>query len=201
MIVIPTTDTLPMVVRADHVPGPSQGEWTYDDYAALPEDGNRYEIIDGVLYMAPSPNIAHQDSAGSFYYYLRTHIQNKGLGRVLIAPIDVEFAPKVTTQPDVLVVLNDNISIITKGKIMGAPDLVVEIASPGTATYDRNTKLNTYAHYGVKEYWIAEPITRTVELLILEQGAYRTIGIYQGQAKLPSKIVPDLPVRIEEFFV
>jgi Uma2 family endonuclease len=64
---------VPMVMPADHMPGPEQGHWTYKDYAALPDDGHRYEIVDGVLYMAPSPNEWHQTNAGRLFRYLSTY--------------------------------------------------------------------------------------------------------------------------------
>lgn len=196
-----TSDVLPIVAPADHIPGPTQGQWTYADYAKIPNDGHRYEIIDGVLFMAPSPSFSHQDANGHFFHYLFTHVQLAGLGKVVIAPFDVELSPKFIVQPDVIVVLNANLSIITPSKIVGAPDLVVEISSPGTATYDRNTKLRAYAQAGIAEYWIADPAAHTVELLRLDQGSYRTIGVYQGKALLPSQVVPNLPVQVQQFFV
>lgn len=195
-----TSDVLPIVAPADHIPGPAQGQWTYADYAKIPDDGHRYEIIDGVLFMAPSPSFSHQSSNLRFASYLFTHAELAGLGRVIAAPFDVELSPKFIVQPDVIVVLNANLSIITPSKIVGAPDLVVEISSPGTATYDRNTKLRAYSQAGISEYWIADPAAHTVELLRLDQGSYRTIGVYQGKALLPSQVVPNLPVQVQQFF-
>src|SRR5581483_12513463 len=128
---------------------------------------NRYEIIDGVLYMAPSPSTAHQGSTGLFHWYLMAHVQFAGLGRVFVAPFDVELAPGITVQPDVIVVLTEHLSIITESHIVGAPDIVVEIASPGTVGYDRRTKQDAYAHAGVREYWLADPRAKTVEILCL----------------------------------
>jgi Uma2 family endonuclease len=128
------------------------------------------------------------------------HIQLTGLGKVYAAPYDVEFAPNVVVQPDIIVVLNANSGVRTPSKIVGTPDLIVEVASPGTASYDRRGKQDIYARYGVPEYWIADPHARTVELLVLENGAYRTVGVYQGQATLPSQVMPNLPVRVEQFF-
>ena len=98
------TDMLPVVMPADHVHGPPQGRWTYADYAALPDDGCRYEVVDGVLYMAPAPDIAHQQALGWFVFALITHVQLTGAGRVFSAPYDVELAPGVNVQPDVVVV-------------------------------------------------------------------------------------------------
>jgi Uma2 family endonuclease len=194
------TNVLPVVTPADHVAGPSQGLWTYTDYAALPDDGHRYEIIEGVLYMPPSPNEAHQSASRWFVFYLTTHVHLTGLGRVYSAPFDVELVPNVVVQPDVIVVLHTNQGVITPSHIIGVPDLLIEIASPGTVGYDRRTKQDTYARAGVPEYWIADPAARTVELLQLHQRAYHSLGVFQGQALLPSRVVPGLPVRVEQFF-
>ena len=191
---------VPMVVPADDIPGPRQGHWTYQEYAAIPNDGHRYEIVDGVLYMAPSPNKGHQNAAGEIFSYLRTHVKLTGLGQVYIAPFDVELAPGTVVQPDVIVVLNPNLGIITESRIIGAPDLAVEVSSPGTVGHDRDKKQRAYAHAGVPEYWIADPWSRTVEVLTLEEGEYRSRGVFEGKAILPSKIVPVFLVHVEQFF-
>ena len=189
-----------MVMPADHMPGPEQGHWTYKDYAALPDDGHRYEIVDGVLYMAPSPNKGHQNAAFEIASYLRTHVKLAGLGQVYIAPFDVELNPRTVVQPDVVVVLNQNLDRITESRIIGAPDLVVEVSSPGTVGYEREKKQRAYALAGVPEYWIADPWSRTVEVLTLEEGGYRSLGVFEGKAVLPSEVVPDFLVHVEQFF-
>ncbi len=189
-----------MVVPADDMPGPGQGHWTYKDYAALPDDGHRYEIVDGVLYMAPSPNRGHQNAALEIASYLRTHIKLAGLGQVYIAPFDVELGSRTVVQPDVIVVLNPNHDRITESRIIGAPDFVVEVSSPGSVGYDREKKQSAYARAGVPEYWIADPWSRTVEVPTLEAGAYRSLGVYEGKAVLPSQVVPDFLVHVEQFF-
>src|SRR6266550_3426568 len=85
-------------------------------------------------------------------------------------------------------------------EIIGAPDLVVEVASPSTAAYDRLTKYEKYAHAGIREYWLVKPTSRSVEVLVLEGREYRSLGIFRGEQTLPSRIVPDLPVGVERFF-
>ena len=193
-------DVLPMVRRANEVAGPPQGCWTYDDYARIPDDGRRYEIIDGVLYMAPSPSEPHQGAINFFIIHLMTHIYFTGLGRVYAAPFDVQLAPRVVVQPDIVVVLKENLGIVTHARIVGAPDLVVEIASPGTSGYDRRQKQDAYARAGVREYWHADPINRTIEPLSLVGGAYESLGVFRGKALLPTAVIPGLPVPVEQFF-
>jgi Uma2 family endonuclease len=194
------SQTLPMVVRADSVPGCKQGHWTYASYAAIPDDGKRYEVVDGVLYMAPAPGMRHQGSSALFTAHLVTHVQFAGFGRVFSAPCDLELASRTVMQPDIIVVLNDNLSIITETRIIGAPDLVSEIASPGTAGYDRRTKQDAYTHAGDREYWIADPYARTIEVLELTDDGYLSAGIFEGEAMLPSRVLPELPVPVSQFF-
>ncbi len=192
-----------MVVRADHVSGPPQGCWTYEDYAALPDDGNRYEIIDGVLYLMPSPAERHQAASVNFTFELVSYLRQTGLGRLFHAPFDVELplTPTVTVQPDIVVVLHANQGIITRSRIRGVPDLVIEILSPGTMGYDRRVKQDAYARAGVPEVWFADPANTTVELLALEDGACRSLGVFTGTARLPSRVLPDLPTPVDRFFI
>ena len=194
------TDELSVVTPADWVPGPPQGSWTYDDYAALPDDGRRYEIVNGVLVMAPAPTPEHQDIVGEIYVALRAYVKLAGLGRVFMGPLDVQLSPENTFQPDLVVLLNAHLDRVAEKKISGAPDLAVEIASPSTAAYDRLTKYETYAQAGITEYWIVKPTRRTVEVLVLERGAYRSLGVFSEQATLPSRVIPGLPVGVEQFF-
>jgi Uma2 family endonuclease len=189
-----------MVMPADWVPGPEQGSWTYDDYAALPGDGRRYEIVNGVLVMAPAPNRAHQDAVLRIAHYLLMHVEFAGLGKVMIAPFDVQLSSEDVFQPDVFVVLNAHLERVQEKKFMGVPDLVVEVASPSTAVYDRLTKFEKYAQAGIPEYWLANANARTIQVLVLERGEYRSLGIFRGEQVLLSRIVPNLPIGVEKFF-
>ncbi len=195
-----TSENVKMVTLADWVAGPKQGEWTYNTYATLPDNGQRYEIVNGVLVMAPSPDGPHQDAALRIAHYLLVHVEFAGLGKVRISPSDVELSPDNVYQPDVFVVLKAHLDRVYTKRVVGSPDLVVEIASPSTAVYDRLTKYETYARFGVPEYWIAKDDVRTIEVLVLENGKYRSLGIFSGQETLPSRIVPGLPVQIDQFF-
>ena len=134
-----------MVLPADWVPGPEQGSWTYDDYASLPDDGQRYEIVNGVLVMAPAPDGPHQDAVLRIAHYLLVHIEFAGLGKVRVAPFDVELSSKNVFQPDVFIVLNAHLSRMQKKKMIGAPDLVVEVASPSTVLFDVQRQKGTYS--------------------------------------------------------
>lgn len=195
-------EKLAIVVPADQVSGPKQGYWSYDDYAALADDGERYEVVDGVLLMAPAPNPMHQSISGRLYFNLYQHVDLNGLGRVFYAPLDVQLAPNTVVQPDLLVLLNANLGKITKSRIVGAPDLVIEIAPPGTAAYDRLSKFQAYARAGVEEYWIVNPERRSIEVAFLRDGEYVVQGAFLDKDTLPSRIVPGIAsVSVEQFFL
>ena len=195
-----TSDVPQVVTLADWVPGPQQGDWTYDQYAALPYDGKRYEIVNGVLLMAPSPTGPHQDTVGEVFLHLRSHLKLTGLGLVRLAPFDVELTPKDVFQPDIFVVMNTHLDRVLEKKVAGAPDLVVEVASPGTVAYDRLTKYDTYERAGVLEYWIINLDRRTVEIFVLEDDTYHSLGVFHGEQKVPSRLISWLSVRAEQFF-
>ena len=150
--------------------------------------------------MPPSPGEAHQSANRWFVYYFTQHLHLAGKGFVYGPPFDVELAPDVVVQPDLIVILDTNQGVITPSRIVGPPDLLIEIASPGTVGYDRRSKQDAYARAGVPEYWIADPMAQTIEVLVLDQGSYRSLGVFHGKVMLPSKVVPGLPVRAEQFF-
>jgi Uma2 family endonuclease len=191
----------PMPIPANDIPGPKQGEWTYSHYAALPDEGKRYEIIDGVLYlMPPSPNESHQGVVAWLVMYLMIHIKVAGRGNVYPAPFDVELTFNTVVQPDIVVVLNESLQKIIPSHVVGAPDLVVEVLSPGTARHDRVKKYNAYARARVREYWIVDPRKETVEVMSLEGETYHAIGVFSGEQKIPSLVIPDFPVQVKQFF-
>lgn len=191
-----------VIIPADALAGPQQGHWTYEEYAALPADGRRYEVMDGVLLMAPSPSPAHQNVVKWLTFYLTQYVDLTGQGKVFAAPLDVELAPNQIVQPDVFVLLQTSLAKITAKRVIGAPDLVVEVSSPATAVYDRLNKLTAYAHARVTEYWIVNCERQTIEVWWLSSGTYSSQGIFTGSATIPSQIVPAIQsIRIDQLFV
>jgi len=114
--------------------------------------------------------------------YINATIGFEELGRVFSGPLDVELSDNNVVQPDVLVVLKQHRDRIRKTHIIGAPDLVIEIASPSTARHDQRAKLDAYASAGVPEYWVIDPDAQTVKLLILKNGVYCSRGVFSGQS-------------------
>lgn len=196
-----TMARFPTVIRADWVPGPPQGQWTYADYAAIPDDGNRYEVLKGVLYMSPAPTPPHQRVSVRLTVFLFQFVEAAGYGQVFHAPTDVELGPGDIVQPDEFVLLNANIGQVGDKRVFGAPDLVIEILSPSTMYHDLHGKLDAYERAGVPECWIVNPGERTVELFVLENGMYRSMGAFQGDDVLPTQIVPDWSVPVGQLFM
>jgi len=195
-----TTARFLTVVPADLVPGPPQGQWTYADYAAIPDDGKRYEVLKGVLYMSPAPTPGHQSISVRLVAFLFQFVEAVGVGRVFHAPTDVELAPEDIVQPDVFVLLNTSLEQIGEKRVFGGPDLVVEVLSPSTMSDDLHGKRDAYERAQVLEYWIVNPGERVVELFTLENGVYRSLGAFQGDDVLPTRIVPDWSVPVERLF-
>ncbi len=193
-------DNLQVTTLADWVPGPNQGDWTYNEYLNLPDDGKRYEIADGVLLLTPSSTGSHQDTIGEVCFYLRSHIKLAGLGLVIQAPFIVELSAKDVFQPDIFVVMNAHLDRVQEKKVVGAPDLVVEVSTSGTAAFDRLTRYDTYEYTGVQEYWILNLERRTVEIFVLEGDEYHSLGVFHGEQKVPSLLISWLSVRVDQFF-
>ena len=196
-----TTAKFPTVVPADWIPGPPQGQWTYVDYVAIPDDGNRYEVLKGVLYMSPAPTPSHQRISVRLTALLFQFVEAAGYGQVFHAPTDVELSPGDIVQPDEFVLLNANIGQVGDKRVSGAPDLIVEILSPSTMYHHLHGKLDAYERAQVPECWIVNPGERTVELFVLENETYRSLGAFQGDNVLPTQIVPDWSVPVERLFV
>jgi Uma2 family endonuclease len=139
------------------------GEWTAELARTLPDDGNRYEVLDGELFVTPAPALLHQRALLELYSRLRPYVGAHGLGEVLLSPADIEFSPKRLLQPD-LFVLPDlpGVRHRTWGDVRGLL-LAVEALSPSTARADRIKKRHIYQDEGVPEYWIVDLDTRAVE--------------------------------------
>ena len=149
---------------------PPQGKWTYEDYLRLPDDGMIYEIIKGELHMSPAPEPIHQEDKGNLFAFFWNFSRQHDVGRPYDAPIDV-ILPGLTSpvQPDVLFIVKERLHIVKKGRIEGAPDIMVEVLSPWNWYRDRSEKFSVYAEAGVREYWIVDPKMRAIELFVLRE--------------------------------
>jgi Uma2 family endonuclease len=172
-----------MALPADTVP--TNGPFTVDDLEAVPEDGRRYELIDGMLYVSPAPNFAHQEVAGALYVTLR-QVCPKDL-QVVIAPFEWRNSDDTALQPDVLVARREDLFAVEDTKyLLKPPLLAVEVQSPSTRRYDRLTKLSAYQDGGVGSYWLIDPNPHdpSVTVLELKGDCYTEVARLAGDERL-----------------
>jgi Uma2 family endonuclease len=173
---------------------------TLADLRALPE-GTLAQLIDGEIIMSPAPSVLHQHIVSTLGRLLGNFAVEHGLGAVFVSPIDVVLAGgSQSFQPDVVFVAYERRGIIGVQEIEGAPDLVVEVLSPSTGYYDLTQKRDAYEHAGVREYWIVDPERRTVEVLTLEDGAYRTAATAERKGRVASVLLDGFEVEAEALY-
>ncbi len=173
---------------------------TYQDYINLPEDGNRYEVINGELIMVAAPNTGHQFVSGNIYFELYRFIQKRKIGKILDAPVDVLLSESNVVQPDIFFVSKENSKIVTEKNISGAPDMVIEIISPSTAYYDLLEKKELYAVHGVREYWIVEPKKMWIEVYINQNGKFEVDQRVEQTGIIRSIIIKDFSLNLANVF-
>lgn len=182
---------------------PAQGEWTYKEYKRLPDDGRRYEIIQGALYATAAPNFDHQYTFGEIFATLRARVREHQLGIVISAPFEVRL-PGIArvVQPDVLFIASERVPRPGATGFTGAPDLVVEVLSRATARTDKVVKFSAYERAGVHEYWLVDPRTRSVEVYSLsEEGTYEMTGQYTSGETVTSTVLSDLTLPVDDLFL
>ena len=172
-------------------------KFTYEDYINLPEsEERRYELIAGEIHMVPSPTPNHQSCVFRLAKVLDDFVLEHELGSVHIAPLDVVLSKEDVLQPDILFISKGRESIITERNIQGAPDLVVEVLSPGTADRDRTLKRTRYLKFGVREYWIVDPESKSIEVLKAGQSDFETVRVYSEGATATSPILEGIQVDV-----
>jgi Uma2 family endonuclease len=174
---------------------------TYDDYCELPNDRNRYEILDGDLSVTPAPRVNHQRISRRLLRFLDDHVVANNLGEIFAAPIDVILAPTTVVQPDLIFIAHDRAHIVTERAIEGAPTLVVEILSPTTQQTDRVTKAQLYAKYGVPNYWLIDPGQHTFEAYELAGDHYVITASMKSDDEFHPSRFPGLTIRLADLWV
>ena len=175
------------------------GPLTVDDYERLTTDTDiRYELIDGVLIEMPAPTIFHQLLSVQYFMLLQLFVQARELGKVLYAPVDVELAPRVVLQPDIVFVSTGNAAVLQRKRIIGAPDLVVELSSPATQARDLGRKRELYEQAGIREYWYVDVEARTQTVWRLEEGRFVVASPEGGRIRSP--LLPELEIDVAAIF-
>ena len=168
-----------------------------EDIWDTPDDGKRYEVIDGDLYMTPPPVEIHQRGAGNLYGYTWQYLRADPIGVVYMAPIGLTLDDSNGLQPDVVYVSNERRGVIKERGLEGAPDLVVEVLSPSTEARDRGVKLRRYAAAGIPYYWLLAPRTRSLEAYVLTDAGYELIGTYGPGGAFRPELFPGLEIPID----
>ena len=177
-----------------------QGIATYRDLWHAPDDGNRWEIINGEVYVSPAPYVSHQEVVFNLAVIVRRHVDRRRLGRVFIAPIGVVLGKPSGVQPDIVFVAQQHRSIIQDKGIFGAPDLLVEVLSTFTASRDRVMKKDLYARSGVRHYWLVDPRKQTLQALRLEDGAYAVESEVGTRGTFRPTLFPGLAICMRDVF-
>jgi len=176
-------------------------KWTYEDYLNLPNDGRRYEIIEGVLYVSNAPDIDHQFTVVKLVSQMDVFVTQNQLGYVLTAPFEVHLSEKTRpVQPDVLFIKAERWPAPGAKYFNGAPDLIVEVLSPSTRRVDQSIKFRAYEKAEVAEYWIIDPKTRLVQLYRIDNQEYVLIGEFMGDEIIESKVLPGLKIMTDSLF-
>ncbi len=189
---------VPVALEAERKWPPRQGEWTYEDWCRLPDDGWQYEVIDGVLYMNPAPTTTHQRISRNLEFAFWLFARDEQAGEVFDAPTDVYLPGQETpVQPDLLFISAEREDIISERGIEAAPDIVVEILSPRNWWQDRRVKMPLYEETGVKEFWIVDPDEQDIEVYVLREGRYALLNRWGPGEVAQSDVLSGFDVAVD----
>ncbi len=174
---------------------------TAEEYYQLPEGPPYFQLIDGELFTSPSPHFFHQEIILNIAFALRAYLLKNPIGKVIVAPSDVEFDKDNVFQPDVFFIRKERLGIVDKHGAKGAPDLVVEVISGSTGRLDLGPKRMVYAQRGVLEYWVVLPASRTVEVYRLPESADYPAETLAEDVSLMTPLLPGLELSLAEVFV
>jgi Uma2 family endonuclease len=189
---------------SDRVKPASPGvKLTYDDFLLFPDDGQRHELIDGEHYVTPSPNTKHQRVSGNLHLLIGSWLEIHQVGRVFYAPYDVVFSNFDVVEPDLLYLSNERMAeVVTPQHVRGAPEIVIEIGSPGTRKRDETIKKRLYERSGVSEYWVIDPELDVVRVYRRgEEGFGRAIELSsEADDSLTTPLLPGLEMPLRRIF-
>jgi Uma2 family endonuclease len=173
---------------------------THHDLDDTPDDGNRYELIDGTLYVSPFPTSAHQHVITRLVVILGSYVQERQLGKVFISGLKVVLDERTGVGPDLVYISRTRLDGLAKDGYYGAPDLLVEVLSskPGLDTQVKKAK---YARAGVPHYWIIDPERRLVTIYRLEGSRYRRAAEHRDENTFEHELFPGLSISLEDLWL
>jgi Uma2 family endonuclease len=175
---------------------------TNADLECLPDDGNRYELIEGELYTSPNPDLIHQRVLGRLYTSFARFLDENQIGEIIYSP-GVIFSDYDGVIPDLVYLSNQRRNEVATGeRIYGAPTLVIEILSPGSQNSDRDRKLKLklYSKFGVEEYWIVDPRKRAVEVYRREAETLKLFTTFVSDENITTPLLPGFDSAVRSFF-
>ena len=177
-------------------------KFTYEDLLNFPGDGKRHEIMDGEHFVTPAPTIKHQRLAANLQGRLWAYLNDRPIGEVFAAPCDVVLSDLDVVEPDLLYISRERTGILTADHVRGAPDLVVEILSPGTRRTDEVTKRRLYERFGVQEYWVVDPELDAIKVYRRVEGAFVRVEELSAEAggTLTTPLLPGFAVSLAAVF-
>ena len=173
--------------------------FTYGDYLALPQNGPRYQLVDGDLIVSPSPTSRHQRILARLFRILANHIAARRLGEIFCAPLDVQWSEHDATQPDLLFVAEGRRGRVGRRGVTGPPDLAVEILSEDREMY-LDVKRKLYARHGLPEYWVVDPEAGVLFLYRLQEDPAAPFRTFGSADRLESPSFPGLTVDLRDVF-
>lgn len=175
---------------------------TNADLECMPDDGNRYELIEGELYVSTAPDLIHQRAVGKIYTAFTKYLEEHPIGEILFGP-GVILSDYDGVIPDLVYLSNQRREEIASGeRIYGAPNQVIEILSPGTQNRerDRKLKLKLYSKFGVEEYWIVDPRVRAIEIYRREGETLKLFTTFISDETITTPLLPDFEPAVKRFF-
>jgi Uma2 family endonuclease len=173
---------------------------TVHDYMQLPEGTKKTELIEGDLIMSPSPKRFHQEIVGRIFGMIWAYLQVKPLGRVYASPFDVTLTDLNVYQPDICYFSKSRYASLTEQGADGAPELVVEVLSPGSVKHDLGVKKEIYARTGVEELWIIDPAKRTIAIYDLPDNSTAPRATLTEGKTLATPLLPGLKIKLRDVF-
>ena len=184
------------------MPAQIEPKLTVDDLDLLPDDGNRYELIEGELLVSTAPGLPHQRIAGMFHFEISLYLRQHPVGEVIATP-GMMFDVYNATIPDLIYMSHERRDQIEHGgRLRGAPELVIEVLSPGDENRRRDevVKRQTYGKFGVEEYWIVDPEQHVIEVYRLSDGALLPVATLAEQDTLTTPLLPNFALKLSNMF-
>ena len=179
---------------------PAASKLTYEDFLCFPDDGRRHELIDGEHFVTPSPSLRHQRVSRDLVWSLHEYCKETGVAEVFHAPLDVVLSNHDVVEPDLLVVPNDQLDVLTEKHVRGAPAIVIEILSAGTRRRDETLKRQLYARTGVREYWLVDPDARRIVVCRSAPREADATFVADSDDVLTSSLLPGFELPLKALF-